>query len=106
MQVELKKHIGMNFAGNLVEVGQWMVYSDGQHVAYLPYQVNSELLPIVGFSLDKMTFIVSECQRLRQEEDGLESIVTPPQEHNLRFLQTLELVKAQQEQDTETDDDD
>ena len=106
MNVELKKHVGMNFAGQLVEVGQWMVYCDAKHVAYLPYQVDSELLPIVGFNLEEMSFIVSECQRLRHEDDGKESIVKPPQEHNTRFLQVLELVKAQQQQDTETDDDD
>lgn len=105
MNVELKKHIGMNFAGQQVEVGQWMVYVDGQHVAYLPYQIDSELLPIVGFDLEKMMAIVAECQRLRCLEDGKESIVKPPQEHNVRFLQVFELVKAQQ-QDTETDDDD
>ena len=47
MKVQLKKHTGRNAAsGKTEEIGQYMVFADGNLVGFLPYEAGSKILLI------------------------------------------------------------
>lgn len=102
MMIELVPHFGVGVSGRTIEVGQWMVHVDGRHVAYLPYAVDSELLPCVGdFPMERLTEILAECTRQRNKIDPRPSQVMPPSEANTRFMQVYQILNSQLQDDEE-----
>jgi hypothetical protein len=105
MQVELKPHMAITNTGEEVEIGQWMVFADGQHVGYLPHAVDSEILPIIGFPWDHENEIAEKCKGLRKKIDGQDSEVFAPQ-HHLKIVEDALKAQALEEKESEDDDDD
>jgi hypothetical protein len=94
--IELKPDMRMDFTGKQIEFGQWQVYVDGYHVAYLNHQPDSELQPCrVNFPVERMDEIVKACEAER-ERLGKPSKVLPTPEHNLRFIEAHKVIEQQQ----------
>ena len=106
--IELQKHLATCTAtGKEIEIKQWRVFLDGNLVGYLPHVLDSELMPITGFPLDRLDELVAECQVRRRELEGGESIVKSPPEYQTRFLKVYDLLKEkiEAEEETEVDED-
>lgn len=99
--IKLEKHTGINVIGELVDIGQWRIFDGPTLVGYLPYQEDSQILPIVGFNYDETAQIVSQCESERARL-GSPSKVVPPMTTLRDVLQVLE---AQKEEESEDDHD-
>ena len=103
----LEKHMATcTVTGNEIEIKQWRVFLDGSLVGYLPHAADSELMPIVGFPLERLEELVAECQVRRREIEGGESIVKSPPEYQTRFLKVYDILKDQIESEKEEEEED
>lgn len=99
--ITLEKHTGINVVGELVDIGQWRIFDGPVLVGYLPYQEDSQILPIVGFNYDETDEIVCQCEAERARL-GSPSKVIPPM---TTLKNVLDAIANQVEEESEDEDD-
>jgi hypothetical protein len=98
----LQKHLAVTWKGEEVEIGQWQILRDGVLIGYLPHEVDSRILPVVGFPYEIEAEVVRECELQRAMFDERKSIVLPPT-HELKEVE--DVLKAQVEEQEQDGDD-
>jgi hypothetical protein len=99
--IVLERHTGINVLGEIQDVGQWRIFDGQTLIGYLPYQEDSQILPIVGFNYDETDEIVRQCESERARL-GSPSRVIPPM---TTLKNVLEAIANQAKEESEDDDD-
>lgn len=100
--IKLERHTGINVIGEIQDVGQWRIFDGPTLIGYLPYQENSQILPIVGFNYEETDEIVSQCESERKRLGSPSKVVSPMT--SLRDV--LVAIESERLEEESEDDDD